>query len=592
MKKRAADIAVETLVKLGITECFCVVGGGAMHLNNALTINRDMHLTFCHHEQACAFAAEGYAKYSNKMAVVSVTSGPGCMNALNGVYSAWVDSTPMIVIAGHPRWDTTVEACGLNLRCRGVQEYDIIPSVEGMTKYAKLITNPDVVKEEIVKACTIALEGRKGPVWLSIPLDVQASLVEDAPTDNTNENTHEEGIPQIVSEIINKIKEASKPCILTGSGIRYGNAMKEFLTFTEKIQIPIVGGALLADTLPEDYPFFYGLSGNIGPRAGNFILQNSDLIVVLGNSLSTRQTGFNVEAFAPNAYFIMIDAEKDEPFKPGLHIDMPLQMDLKKFLTYANDTITDIIVAPKSWIAYCKKTRDFFRDYDEPEFNSEDRVPAKTFWKLFREKLPKQAAIALGNSNCVIGIYQYGIKKMGQRVITNYNAGSMGYDLPEAVGVATASGEPVYCVTGDGSIMMNLQELATIQYNKLPIKVIVFSNEGYGAIRQTCKNFFKGVYTGCDSESGIGFPDFKTIAKAFGFTYFHCANCGELDTQLESFMLSQDIALLEIDQLLEDPVMPKIMSKVKADGQFETPSFTDLYPYLNENDLDQLIYNC
>lgn len=589
MKKRVADIVAQTLVDLGVTECFCVVGGGAMHLNNAFELNSDMHVTFCHHEQACAFAAEGFAKYSGGIAAVSVTSGPGCMNTLNGVYSAWVDSTPMIVIAGHPRLDTTVEACGLNLRCRGVQEYNMIPAVEGMTKYATMITDPDMAGSEVRKAYRIAMEGRRGPVWISIPLDIQAALTEEQ---NISYPYTDEGSTvdhQIIKEIVEKIRAASKPCILTGSGLRYGNAMEEFLEFTQRVEIPVVGGALLADTLPENFPYFYGLSGNIGPRTGNYILQNADLILVLGNSLSTRQTGFNVEGFAPNAYFIMVDAEKDEPLKPGLHIDLAVQMDVKRFLKYACDTVQEKIRADKFWVSYCEKVSNFFKGYDEPEYREEDRIPAKLFWKIFREMLPDDAAIALGNSNCVIGLYQYGIKKMGQRVITNYNAGSMGYDLPEAVGVAVASGKTVYCVTGDGSVMMNLQELATIRHNKLPVKIIIFSNEGYGAIRQTCKNYFKGVYTGCDAESGIGFPGFKEIAKAFGFNYMHCRNCGELKENLEGFLAAPDLVLLEIDQALDDTVLPKIMSKIGADGKFETPGFTDLYPYISDADTKKLM---
>lgn len=588
MKKRVADIVVQTLVGLGITECFCVVGGGAMHLNNAFEINPDMHVTFCHHEQACAFAAEGFAKYSGKISVVSVTSGPGCMNTLNGVYSAWVDSTPMIIIAGHPRLDTTVEACGLNLRCRGVQEYNMIPAVKGMTKYATMITDPDTARKEIIKAYQIAMDGRRGPVWISIPLDIQAASAEEEVAAYLDADDFFAADYQVVDEIIEKIKAASRPCILTGSGIRYGSAMEEFLQFVDRVQIPIVGGALLADTLPEGFPYFYGLSGNIGPRAGNYILQNADLILVLGNSLSTRQTGFNVEGFAPNAYFIMVDAEKDEPFKPGLHIDLAVQMDVKKFLKHAGDSVQGKVYADKSWISYCEKVYDFFKGYDEPEFGEEDRVPAKSFWKLFREMLPDDTAIALGNSNCVIGLYQYGIKKMGQRVITNYNAGSMGYDLPEAVGVAVASGKTVYCVTGDGSVMMNLQELATIKHNKLPVKIVIFSNEGYGAIRQTCKNFFKGVYTGCDAESGIGFPSFSEVARAFGFSYFHCRSCGELKRQLECFIEAPNLAILEVDQMLDDLVIPKIMSRIGADGKFETPGFTDLYPYISDADAKEL----
>lgn len=587
MKKRVADIVVETLVGLNIRECFCVVGGGAMHLNNAFEINSEMNITFCHHEQACAFAAEGYAKYSGKIAVVSVTSGPGCVNTLNGVYSAWVDSTPMIVIAGHPRYDTTVEACGLNLRCRGVQEYNIISSVKEMTKYAVMVKEPKEIQNEIRKAYRIAMEGRRGPVWISIPLDVQAAVIEIEDT-CMNEELHEVTEKTDFSNIIQRIRNAKRPCILTGAGLRYADAMSEFLEFTKSFKIPIVGGALLSDTLPEGFPLFYGLSGNIGPRAGNYILQNADLILVLGNSLSTRQTGFNIEGFAPNAYFIMVDAERDESQKPGLHIDMPICMDLKNFLNEVCNQVQGEVVADQKWIKYCKEIYEFFEGYDDAEYELEDRIPVRYFWKRFREYLPEDALVALGNSNGVIPIFQYGIKKMGQRVITNYNAGSMGYDLPEAVGVAVASGRHVYCVTGDGSVMMNLQELETITYNKLPIKVVIFSNDGYGAIRQTCKNYFNGVYTGCDAHSGVDFPDFEAIAKAFGFSYMHCGTCRELDKKIEQFLQEKDRVIMVVEQKLDDPILPKLMSRLKEDGTFEDPSFTDMFPYLSDDEVVQM----
>ena len=591
MKKGVADIVVSTLIELGITECFSVVGGGAMHLNNAFEINDNMHVTFCHHEQSCSFAAEGYAKHSGHPAVVSVTSGPGSVNALNGVYSAWVDSTPMIVISGHPRSDTTVESCGLNLRCRGVQEYNIIPSVKGMTKYAKMISDPSTVKAELLKAYQIAMDGRRGPVWLSIPLDIQATLIEEESicTYKMEEYNSQYTNSPLISRMFEKIKTAKRPCILTGSGIRYANAMSLFKEFIQKVQIPVVGGALLSDILPEGFQLFYGLSGNIGPRAGNFILQNSDLIIVLGNSLSNRQTGFNVERFAPNAYFIMVDAEKDEPLKPGLHIDMPLQFELKDFFSKALEFLgKESIAASSEWKEYCQKTYRLLQNYDEPIGEDTKRIPAKLFWKKFREKLPENATIALGNSNCVIGIFQYGVKKEGQRVITNYNAGSMGVDLPEAIGVAISSGEDVYCVTGDGSIMMNLQELETIKYNHLPVKIVIFSNDGYGAIRQTCKNYFDGTYTGCDPSSGIDFPQFKKIADAFDFKYFHCKQCNELDKKIEDFIHTDGLVILEIDQMIDDPVIPRMMSKMDENGHFTTPDLTDMHPYIEKELLQEL----
>lgn len=585
MKKRVADILVETLLELGVNQNFCVVGGGAMHLNNAFAICEEFNTVFCHHEQSCAFAAEGYAKLTGKIATVSVTSGPGAANTINGVYSAWVDSTPMIVVAGHPRKDTTVNACGLDLRCRGVQELDIVPMVSGITKYAVLLENPYDVKKVVLTAYHAAMSGRKGPTWISVPLDIQAIVIEEKECSEFHDMEKNEIInDDIVMEVIETIRCARRPCILTGAGIRYANSMDDFYEFTKKMSIPIVGGALLSDTMPEDFPLYFGNSGNIGPRAGNYILQNSDCILVLGNSLSNRQTGYNLDGFAPNARIIMIDASKDEMYKPGLKVDVPVNYDLKIFLPKLTECITERIVACKSWIDYCNKIKQFFDGYDEPNFEGRQKVPAKLFWKVFREKISDNTVLALGNSNGVIGIYQYGLKKRQQRILTNYNAGSMGYDLPEAIGAAVGTNAPVICVTGDGSIMMNLQELQTIKYNGLAVKVVVFSNEGYGAIRQTCKNFFDGLYTGCDETSGVSFPSFKDVAATFGFGYLKCANCNELEQKIEDFLAFDSNVILEVAQLKDDPVSPKIMSKLRADGTFETPNFTDLSPFVTEEE--------
>ena len=591
MKKRVADIIVETLIELGIDRNFCVVGGGAMHLNNAFAIHQDIKTIFCHHEQSCAFAAEGYAKLTGKIAVVTVTSGPGAANTINGVYSAWVDSTPMIVIAGHPRYDTTVEACGLDIRCRGVQELDIIPMVKGITKYAVMLKDPYETKAAVKRAYKEAMTGRKGPVWISVPLDVQAKVIEE------NENvsyieSHKECYSINCGEldkIIETIKSSHRPLILTGTGIRYSGGMNAFYDLTTKLRIPIVGGALLSDSLPENYPLYYGMSGNIGPRTGNYIIQHSDCILVLGNSLSTRQTGYNVEGFAPNASIIMVDACIDEMNKPGLNITQKVWSDLKIFLPALFDRISNPIIANDIWIDYCNNIKKFFDGYDDVPVSDDEKIPAKHFWKIFREKIPARTVLALGNSNGVIGIYQYGLKEIDQRIITNYNAGSMGYDLPESIGAAMGTDAPIICATGDGSIMMNLQELQTIAYNKLAVKVVVFSNKGYGAIRQTCKNFFNGTYIGCDEASGVSFPSFAEIAKTFGFSFFHCKTCGDLSKKIDEFIAYDGNAFLEIEQSTDDPVNPKIMSRLKADGTFETPQFTDLSPYLTDEEMKKII---
>ena len=585
MKKRVADIVVDTLLELGINETFCVVGGGAMHLNNAFEINKNMHVTYCHHEQACAFAAEGFAKYSGKIACVSVTAGPGGVNALNGVYSAYVDYTPMIVIAGYPRYETATPVTGLNLRCRGVQEFDIVNTVKTMTKYSKLILEPKDIKSEIVKAYQIAMSGRRGPVWLSVPLDVQAVSVEEAELTETKCMNEDKKLDtEIFDKILAELKSAKYPCILTGTGIRYGNAEKEFLAFKDKVKIPVVGSALQADVLPIETELYYGSSGSSGPRTGNYILQNSDLILVLANSLSTKQTGFNVALFAPKAKIIMVDAELDETKKPELHVDFAIQSEIKTFFSQFLEYVSETVTTSPNWISYCNTIKSFFTDKDIPEHFNHDRIPSKVFGKKLMDMLPKNASIALGNSSCVGSILSYGVHYASQKTIVNYNAGSMGDDLPEAVGIAIASKSPVYCYTGDGSLMMNIQELQTIKYNKLPIKIILFSNNGYGAIRNTCKNFFNNVYTGCDADSGIDFPNFEKIADAFGYKYFHCRNCGEVDTILKEFIQYDGIAFLEVDQMIVDVPIPRVMSKMGEDGKFTTPSLLDMYPYLTEQE--------
>lgn len=585
MRKRVADIIVDTLLENGINDCFSVVGGGAMHLNNAFEINEDINVYYCHHEQACAFSAEGYAKESGKMAAVCVTSGPGGVNTLNGIYSAYVDSTPMIVIAGHPRYETTVEACGLNLRCRGVQEFDIVTSVKNMTKYSVLVKDPLDIKYELSKAINIAESGRKGPVWISVPLDVQSAVVEsdnlkvyDFPENNYSNEALD------VDNLYNILNKAKRPVILTGHGIRYSNSYVKFIEFIKRVRIPVVGGALLPDILPEDYDMYYGPSGNIGPRAGNNIIQNSDVILILGNSLSVRQTGYNLEGFAPDSYKIMVDISSDEMEKPGLNIDLKINIDLNLFFDLFLSNMPGDIISNNDWNSFCRETVCFFDGFDEPKDLGENNIPAKLFWKAFIDKLDENDVIALGNSNCVIGIYQYGIKKMGQRVITNVNSGSMGYDLPEAFGCAVASKKRVICVTGDGSVMMNLQELQTISYSKLPIKLVVFSNNGYGAIRQTCSRYFNGVYTGCDPESGISFPSFVDVAKTFGFKYLNCHSVNDLNDCIDRFLDGDDQTILEINQAFIDAVLPRIEAKLRDDGTFEKPKYVDFSPALSSEE--------
>lgn len=590
MKKRVADILVDCLIEKGITDCFSVVGGGAMHLNNAFVLRDEINKIYCHHEQACAMAAEGYAKISGKMAVVCVTSGPGAINTFNGVQGAYVDNTPMIVISGHPRYTTTVAPTGLNLRYRGVQEFNTMGAIKDMTKYSKLILEPKEIRREVYKAIELAMSGRRGPVWLEIPLDVQSALVEEDElySIGIDNNIIEENnnIKEIAESLMNEIKKSKRPCILTGSGIRVSGSINKFREFANKLRVPVVGGALQGDIMYNESPLYYGTSGNAGLRSGNFILQNADLIIVIGNSLSFKQTGFKQDSFAPKAKIIMLDIEEDEAKKSGLRIDKFFRVDLSKFFDEATECIEKINVSSE-WIKYCDALKERFSFYEALEYIDRDTegVSSVDYWKVLLDMTSEDAIFALGNSSCVGAPLVYGTSKENQRVVVNYNSGSMGDDLPEAVGMSVATEKEVYCITGDGSVMMNLQELQTIKYNKLPVKIVIFSNNGYAAIRRTCKNFFNGVYTGCDSDSGINMPDFEKIAYGFEIPYKKCGNVEEIEESIHWMNAQEGVCIVEVMQKIEDTMYPRLMSKMREDGTFVDPELQDMYPFISEEEM-------
>lgn len=591
MKKRVADIIFDLLVENNITDCFGVVGGGAMHLDNALALNDKINKYFNHHEQASAMAAESYARLSGKMAVVCVTAGPGGTNTLTGVMGAYQDSIPMIVISGQVRYETTMESCGLELRYRGLQEFDIINSVKNMTKYCVMIKDPLEIKREVLKAINIAMNGRRGPVWIDVPLDVQGAVIEEDELYPYNENLKEYPIVnnEQINEVIENLNNSKRPCILLGSGLRSSDCYNELYEFLEYVKIPLIGGAWVADSFYYDYPLYYGLSGNIGPRAGNYILQNADTILVLGNSLGFRQTGFNQKGFAPNANIIMVDIDENEPKKPGLNINEFINLDLKEFLKIIINKKSQIICSEK-WINYCNDLKNRFTRFEgSKNIDLKDRVCSYYFWEKFMELEADDSIVVLGNNTANSAKLQIGVNKRNQRAITNYTCGSMGYDLPATIGAAVASNKQVYCITGDGSIMMNLQELQTVKQYNLPIKIVIFSNDGYGAIRQTCKNFFNGKYIGCTKETGVSFPDLKLLANAFGYKYLLCETNDEVETKIKEMNLHNEQVILEVKQRFDDPVTPKVMSRIDENGKFITPALEDMYPFLSEEEHKKLM---
>lgn len=591
MIKRVADIIMDILTEHGITDCFAVVGGGAMHLDNALHVCEKMHKYFNHHEQACAMAAEAYARYSGKPAAVCVTSGPGATNTLTGVMGAWQDSLPMVVLSGQVRYEISVPKSGLKLRYRGIQEFEIIPTVKNMTKYAVMLTDPLAVKRELSKAIRIAMDGRRGPVWLDIPQDIQNARVEEA--DLYAEESFVSDVPMVkeeeITDVLQILRDASRPCILAGSGIISSDCRDMFEQFVNQLGIPVIGGAWVADNLYTEHPLYYGNSGNVGPRTGNFILQNADVILAMGNSLGFRQTGFNLEGFAPDAKIVMVDADTEEGRKPGLRISRFLHADLKDFIPKASKKDCNIQVS-EEWLAYCNMLKSRFTPFEGADHMEwKERVSSYYFWKIFRQYEEKDSILALGNNTANTAKLQIGVQYAGQRVMTNYTCGSMGYDIPAAIGAAVASQKKVYCITGDGSVMMNLQELQTIVQNDLPVNLVIFSNEGYGAIRQTSKNFFQGAYIGCTPDTGVSFPEFGRVAKTFGYEYRKCSSNAEVEEAVQWLTSQSHRCLLEIEQKFDDPVIPKVMSRLDENGKMLTPALQDMYPFLDKEVYEQLM---
>lgn len=593
MKKRVADVIFDTLVENGIVDCFVVVGGGAMHLDNALAINENMTCHFNHHEQACAMAAEAYARYSGKMAAVCVTSGPGATNTLTGVMGAWEDGVPMIVISGNVRYETSIEKSGLPLRYRGLQEFDITNSIKNMTKYSEYLTEPQNVKYVVEKAIATAMHGRRGPVWIDVPQDIQNAIVETDELEGVRVKIKNPIISEMdYDSVISDLKAAKRPCILMGTGIQCTHSEDIFEKMIDKIRVPVVGGAWVGDIFYYEHPLYYGLSGNAGARTGNFILQNCDYLLVLGNSLSYKQTGYDIDSFAPKAKICMVDIDENEYLKNKDKVDEFIHADIIEWMSGIEQHISKEIVVDKAWFDYCDKVLAKFPFWEgECTATKNGRVNKYTFWKQFLEVMPEDTLIALGNSSVGMAANQIGRKYKGQRMISNYICGSMGFDIPAAIGLAVAAKKDVYCVTGDGSVMMNLQELQTIIYKKLPIKIIIFENNGYGAIRQTCKNFFNGVEFGCTPESGVCCPGFDKIADAFGYKYNCCDKNENIVEKLEWLKSNTGQCILEIKQQLDDPVYPKLMSKLDSDGNMTSPKLHDMYPFVSEEDMQWLMLN-
>lgn len=608
MKIKVSDYVSQFLVDNGITHAFTVTGGGAMHLNDSLGHQKGLTCVYNHHEQACAIAAESYARIHNKIAALCVTTGPGGTNAMTGVVGGYLDSIPMLVISGQVRYDTTARSTGLNIRAMGDQEFDITKSAAAMTKYAQMVTDPKQIRYCMEKALYIATTGRPGPCWIDIPVNFQGFYVDTDELEGFDPAEYEaQLVPHVTDEqvdaIIDKIKNAKRPVLYAGNGIRISGGYESFKKVVELLNIPVATGWDSIDEIYDEHPLYVGRGGIMGDRAGNFAVQNSDLVFAIGNRLSIRQVGYNWKTWAREAYVIMNDVCEDEMKKPTLHVDMPVWADAKELLEKMAARLEktgEKVFTGNDWIERCQQWKKNYPVVLPKHYEDKNHANVYAFIKELSSRLSEGQVTVVGNgSACVVGSHAYVIKK-DQRFIINSAIASMGYDLPAAIGAAVAehgdkalygrsltddSVKDIILVTGDGSIQMNIQELQTIIHHKMPIKIFLINNQGYHSIRQTQTNLFNKNFVGIGPQSGdLSFPDMSKLAPAYGYPYLSCDGNDKLDETIDKALGMKGPVICEIFVSTEQNFEPKSSTKRLEDGTLVSPPLEDLAPFLDRDE--------
>ncbi len=598
MKQRLADYVADFLVNHGIKDCFMITGGGAMHLNDALGHKEGLHCLFNHHEQACAIAAESYSRINNKMAALCVTTGPGGTNAITGVAGAWLDSVPMFVISGQVRYDTTARYMsrfvdGLPLRAVGDQEFDITKAVGCMCKFATMIEDPMQIRYALEKGFHLAMTGRRGPVWIDIPVNYQGMTIETDDLQGYDEAEDEKSMPvpvdsMQIKSVIEKIADSKRPVLYAGNGIRLSEGYEEFRKVVDQLGIPVVTCWDSIDAIEDENDLYVGRGGIMGDRAGNFAVQNSDLVLAVGNRLSIRQVGYNWKTWAREAFVIDVDVDPAELKKTTIHVDMPICADAKNFFEAMYEVLKDSntpVFKNNEWLEKCRHWKNIFPVTTDKHWEEDGQYAnVYAFIKYLSDSLPDGNLTVVSNgSACVVGSHNYVIKK-DARFIINSAIASMGYGLPAAIGACVANDKKTtICIEGDGSIMMNLQELQTVITNKLPIKIFLINNGGYHSIRQTQNNLFKEhSKVGIGPESGdLSFPEFEKLSKAFGYEYLSAHSNVKMKEMVDKALSIDGPVFCEVFVSPKQNFEPKSSTKRLEDGSLFSPPLEDLAPFID-----------
>lgn len=607
---RLSDYVASRLVEHGIRHVFMLTGGGAMHLNDALGRTEGLRYVCCHHEQALAMAAESYTRLSGRTAALNVTTGPGGINALNGIHGAYTDSIAMLVLSGQVKRETLRHNAPVKLRQLGDQEADIVAMVTPITKFAALVENPRDIRYLLDKALWLAETGRPGPVWLDIPIDVQSALIDPASLHGFDPLVEGFGREFAIAaeygwlrgaelrakarEAIALLRAAERPVLMPGTGVRIAKAHDLFLRVADKLGIAIASAWNAQDVVDDDHPLYVGRPGTVGDRAGNFTVQRSDLLLVLGCRLNVRQVSYNFAAFAPGARKVMVDIDAAELAKPTLSIDLPVHADLKDFLTVMLEELEDYQPRP-AHARYVEWGQERRRRYPAvlPEYwESKGTVNPYCFVETLFAALDPDEVVVMADATAAVVTVQVARLKPGQRLFSNSGAASMGYDLPATIGAWHGMPEGrqrVVCLAGDGSIMQNLQELQTIVGQKIPAKIFLYNNSGYHSIRQSQQAYFDGFSVGCGPDSGVTFPDFGKIAAAFGLAFTRVSEHDDMARAIEETLAAPGAAICEIMVDKSQNFAPKVSSRRLEDGTMVTAPMEDLAPFLPREELAEAL---
>jgi acetolactate synthase I/II/III large subunit len=588
---KLSDYVIDFLVKKGIHDIFLVSGGGIMHLIDSVGRNKNIKYYCNHHEQACAIAAEGYARVQNKIGACLVTTGPGGFNAISGIVGAWVDSIPLIVISGQVRRNLIAD---YNLiRQKGPQEGNVVEVAKHVTKYAKVILEPEKIRYELELAYYQATTGRPGPVWLDIPLDVQDTMIDEEllegyQTEHSEKTKLTNDITGTIQKILNHLSSSKRPLIIAGTGIHLSNSEHEFSLLLDKLKMPVILPYTAKDLVPEDHPLNMGVFGGIGQRRANFALQNSDCLLSIGVGLSCSKVGFNFNGFAPKAKKIIVDIDKGQLYDQVIKPDIPVHLDVKTFLLGMLSGSKDMCFTPNDiWSSACNAWKEKYPLVIPDFYKDKEHVNTYVFMDKLSNLLIGDDVLLTGDGMDCVSYFQAFRVKLGQRTMNNGNWGSMGWDLPASVGACIGSGKKrTICITGDGSIQLNIQELLTISFNHLPVKIFIFNNKGYSSIRATQRSLFDGRFVGADKTSGIGTQNFEKFAESFNIEYGYIKTNEEIDFVVRKILQSDGPSICEINVSSDQEIIPKASAFRKEDGTLESRPLEDMYPFLPRDEVN------